>query len=91
MFASLALGAPLGTTLYSFGGFAAIAIATALVPLATILVVAPLAPVSPQPGVRASLLSVAGAVWLPGLGSALSAIGFGTMIAFSSLLSAERQ
>ena len=30
------------------------------------------------------------AVWLPGFGSALSTVGFGAMIAFSSLLSAER-
>lgn len=33
---------------------------------------------------------VAGAVWMPGLGSALSSIGFGAIIAFSSLLSVER-
>ena len=35
-------------------------------------------------------MKVLGAVWLPGFGSALSTIGFGAMIAFSSLLSAER-
>ena len=43
MFAALASGAPLGTALYSFGGFASIAVATALIPLFTMLVVAPLA------------------------------------------------
>jgi MFS family permease len=90
MFAALASGAPLGTTLYSFGGFASIAIATALIPLVAILLVAPLAPIPPRRGARSHLLKVAGAVWMPGLGSALSSIGFGTMIAFSSLLSAER-
>jgi len=36
MFASLALGAPIGTTLYAMGGFAAVALATTLVPLMTI-------------------------------------------------------
>src|SRR4051794_22533970 len=39
MFAALASGAPLGTTLYGFGGFGSIAIATALIPLATMLLV----------------------------------------------------
>jgi MFS family permease len=38
MFAALALGAPLGTALYSFRGFASIAIATALIPLVTMLI-----------------------------------------------------
>src|SRR6266700_4656597 len=33
MFAALALGAPLGTILYAVGGFAAVAVATILVPL----------------------------------------------------------
>jgi MFS family permease len=91
MFAALAAGAPLGTALYATGGFAAIAAATALVPLGTILLVAPLAPVRPARGTRPALLKVAGVVWVPGLGSAFSSIGFGTMIAFSSLLSAQRQ
>ncbi|MBV8615332.1 MAG: arabinose transporter [Acetobacteraceae bacterium] len=90
MFAALALGAPLGTTLYNAGGFAAIAAATLLIPLATIAVVAPLAPVRPQRDARSAFLAVARAVWMPGFGSALSSIGFGTMIAFSSLLSVER-
>jgi predicted MFS family arabinose efflux permease len=90
MFAALASGAPLGSALYSFGGFASIAIATAVTPLATILLVAPLAPIPPRPGGRSHLLKLVGAVWMPGFGSALSSIGFGTMIAFSSLLSVER-
>ena len=90
MFAALASGAPLGTTLHGLGGFASVAIATALIPLATTLLVAPLAPVPPRRGARSHPLRVAGAVWMPGFGSALSSVGFGTMIAFSSLLAAER-
>ena len=90
MFAALALGAPLGTSLYALGGFATIAIATTLVPFAAIVLVAPLAAVPAQHGARASLLKVARAVWMPGFGSALSSIGLGVMIAFSSLLAAER-
>jgi MFS family permease len=90
MFAALALGAPLGTLLYGIGGFAAVALATALVPIVTLVLVLPLAPARPQGGVRPGLMTVANAVWMPGLGSALSSIGFGAMIAFSALLSAER-
>jgi MFS family permease len=90
MFAALASGAPMGTALYRVGGFASIAMATTLIPLATILLVAPLASVASSGGTRSHLFKVARAVWMPGLGSALSSIGFGTMIAFSSLLSAQR-
>ena len=90
MFAALASGAPLGSILYSRGGFPAIALATTLIPLASMLVVAPLAAVPPRRGARSHLLKVARAVWLPGLGSALSTFGFGGLIAFSSLLSTER-
>jgi MFS family permease len=90
MFAALAFGAPIGTTLYGFGGFVSIAGATALIPLATLLLVAPLAAIPPHPAKRANLLKMARIVWMPGLGSAFSCIGFGTMIAFSSLYSVER-
>ena len=91
MFAALAVGAPLGTALYRAGGFAAIAAATTLLPLVTTVLVAGLAPVTPQHGARSGLLKVAGAVWMPRCGSAFSSIGFGSMIAFSSLLSVERR
>jgi len=90
MFAALALGAPAGTTLYAIGGFAAVAVATTLVPLITVLLVASLSPVPLQRGARAGLMKVAGTVWMPGLGSAFSSIGFGAIIAFSSLISVER-
>src|SRR5436305_225970 len=90
MFAAMAVGAPAGTALYTQGGFAAVAIATAAIPLLTILIVAPLASTAVQRGASAGFMKVAGAVWLPGLGSALSSVGFGAMIAFSSLLATER-
>jgi MFS family permease len=91
MFAALAVGAPLGTTLYDGDGFAAVAAATTLIPLATVFIVLPLTAAPRQHGRRAGFLRVAGMVWLPGLGAALSSIGFGTMIAFSSLLATDRQ
>jgi MFS family permease len=90
MFAALALGAPLGTALYGIGGFGAVAAATTLIPLLTVFVVAPLSPVPPQPSAGPALLKTMRAVWMPGFGSALSSVGFGAIIAFSSLLSAER-
>jgi MFS family permease len=89
MFAAMALGAPSGMSLYTFGGFAAVAAATALIPLLTLLLVLPLHAASAPRGTPAGFLNVAGAVWLPGIGSALSSLGYGAMLAFSSLLAAE--
>jgi len=89
MFASLAFGAPVGTTLYALGGFTAVALATILVPLIAVLLVAPLSAVRAKRGTQTGLMKILGAVWLPGFGSALSTLGFGAMIAFSALLSAQ--
>jgi MFS family permease len=49
-----------------------------------------LSPVPTQDGVRPAFKRVAGAVWLPGFSAALSSVGFGAIIAFSSLLAAQR-
>jgi MFS family permease len=90
MFAALAVGAPIGTALYGLGGFAAIGLATALVPLIALLLAAAVSAVPPQRGHRPSLIKVAGAVWIPGVGAALSSIGFGAILAFGALLLADR-
>jgi MFS family permease len=90
MFAALALGAPLGTTLYSASGFTGVAIAATLLPLVAVLLVALLSPVPTQDGAGPAFKTVAAAVWLPGSGAALSSVGFGAIIAFSSLLAAQR-
>src|SRR3954452_7473006 len=90
MFAAMALGAPAGTALYARYGFAAIALATTLGPLATLLSVLPLSPVAPLHRGRPALLRVLGTVWVPGLGAAFGSVGFGAIIAFGSLLFAER-
>jgi MFS family permease len=90
MFAALALGAPIGTALYARGGFAAVAIAATIIPLVTVLLVTCLAPVPVQQDRRASVITIASAIWMPGLGSALSSIGLGVMITFGALLSAQR-
>ncbi|WP_431268007.1 hypothetical protein [Dankookia sp. P2] len=64
MFAALALGAPVGTTLYAVDGVPAIAASTTLVPFAAIALVVPLASIPPQHGTRPAILKVARVVWL---------------------------
>ena len=90
MYTAFALGAPAGTILYGSFGFTVIALATTLVPLAALLLVAPLRRVAPTARVRPSLAKVVAAVWLPGLGLALTSAGFGAMTAFVALLFAAR-
>jgi len=91
MFAAFAVGAALGASLYAAGGFFAVALATTLVPIVTLLLVAPLSPVLPaRRAARPALIRVARAVWMPGVGSALSSIGFGAVLAFSALIAKER-
>lgn len=91
MFAALALGAPIGTMLYAVGGFAAVATTTALIPFGTLALLIPLPAVDPaHKGSRSAFGSVAKAVWMPGSAAALTTIGFGGILAFGSLLFANR-
>ena len=90
MFAAFAGGAPLGVALYNKGGFGAVAIATALAPLATMALVMPLHSIPSERKQSASMLSVVRKIWLPGLGAALSSIGFGVIVTFGSLFFATR-
>jgi MFS family permease len=89
MFAAFAGGAPLGVALYDRGGFAAVAAATALAPLATMALVAFLPAAALERRTGAGMISVARKIWLPGLGAALSSLGFGVIVSFASLLFAE--
>ena len=90
LYAAFAVGAPAGTALYAGHGFVAIAIATALIPLAPVPLVASLRPVAPLSHARPAFTRVVGAVWVPGLGLALSGVGFGAITTFITLLFAER-
>jgi MFS family permease len=90
MFAAFALGAPAGSALYARWGFVAIALATVLLPVATLAFVVPLPRVAPAPRAQARLGSVMSTVWVPGVASALSSIGFGAITAFSALLFVAR-
>jgi MFS family permease len=89
MFAAFAAGAPLGTALYEEGGFGAISSATIVAPLLTLIVIAPLRPAATSRKGGPGILSVASRIWLPGLGAALSSVGFGAIVAFGSLLFAD--
>ncbi|TWB94625.1 putative MFS family arabinose efflux permease [Bradyrhizobium macuxiense] len=90
MFAAFAIGAPAGSALYAAYGFAAIALATAAAPLATLLLVASLPAVAPVQHGRSSFAAVVGVVWVPGFGSALGSVGFGAVTTFVALLFAIR-
>ncbi len=86
MFAALALGGPIGVFLFGRFGFQAIALLTLLLPLLVLLYLSRMPAVSPHPTTsHASLKSVIKTVWLPGLGAALSGIGYCTILAFSAL------
>jgi len=90
MFAALALGAPAGTSLFNLGGMCAVSVATVLVPIAALPLVSRLRAAPAVGGTRQSFVSVTGAVWKPGLGSAFSSVGFGAILTFGSLLFADR-
>ena len=90
MFAAFAIGAPVGSALYAGYGFVAIALVTALAPMVTLLLIAPVPAVVPMPRARFSFAEVFGRVWIPGLGSALGSVGFGAVTTFAALLFADR-
>ena len=89
MYAAFAVGAPAGTSLYAAHGFAGIALATGLIPLATLVLVAPRRSVPSLPHARPAFTKVVQVVWLPGLGLALCSVGFGAITTFIVLLFAE--
>ena len=90
LYTAFAIGAPAGTGLYASRGFTAIALATMLLPLATVGVVAPLRRIEPATHTRPALADVIRAVWVPGLALALSGVGFAAITTFVPLLFVER-
>ena len=91
MFAAFAAGAPIGSALYTHYGFGSIALTTMLLPLATLLCVVPLRSLPSVPRMQAGFMRVMALVWFPGLGAALSSIGFGAITAYSALLFVARE
>jgi MFS family permease len=90
LYAAFAIGAPAGTALYAANGFTAIALAATLIPLVTLLLVAPLRAVAPSLTARPSFARVLSAVWMPGIGLAISGVGFGAVTTFLVLLFAKQ-
>jgi MFS family permease len=90
LWAAYAVGAPAGTALYARYGFASIALATAVLPLATLGIVAPLQSLPPTAQKSPSIIKVLCAVYVPGIGVALTAVGFVTISTFGALMFVER-
>lgn len=91
MFASLAVGAPFGTALYASGTFLATAVASVILPVVALAMVAVVRGVPPVPRSASGRFGeVAKAVAIPGLGSALSSVGYSSILAFGSLLFSEK-
>jgi MFS family permease len=85
MYGALAVGAPIGAVLESYGGFAAVAVATAVMPLLAIPVALVLPGLAGAVKPRVSFLGVARAIWMQGLALVLASAGFGTIAAFLPL------
>jgi MFS family permease len=70
-------------------GFVAIALASALIPLGTLVLVVSLSPTAPPSHARAGFTRIIAVVWLPGLALALSGVGFGAITTFIVLFFAQ--
>lgn len=91
IYGAYALGAPVGVVVNSAWNFEGIAVATVLVPLLALGVIAGVRGVVPISSRRTPFYKVLGAVWKPGLGLALSSVGFGVITAFVALLFVARE
>lgn len=90
IYAAFGLGAPAGMRLYGAAGFEGIAWATVFIPMLALALVLPQRGVPAAGGARTPFYRVLGMVMLPGLGLALTSVGFGVITAFISLLFAQR-
>lgn len=91
MYGAYAAGAPAGVAVHAQWGFGGIAVATVLMALLALALVAGLGAAAPPAMRRTPFYQVLGAVWVPGLGLALSSVGFGVITAFIALLFAARE
>lgn len=89
MFVAFAGSAPIGVAIFAHYGFAGIASVTAMAPLVALGLAMPLHGTRPERAERHGMLAVVGRIWLPGLGAALSSVGFGVILSFASLLFVE--
>jgi MFS family permease len=90
MFAALAIGAPIGMTLYQAYGLEAAMVACIVAPLiAAVIAFRELSYTSPA-GQRLPFLEVIGQIWPEGLGLMLQGVGLSGLTAFASLYFAAR-
>lgn len=82
MYLAFAVGAPLGTLLYSVSGFLGIALATLCFPLIALAMVTRLPRSLPAQRQESDIRSVLSAVCLAGIGLAFSSLGFGAITTF---------
>ena len=90
MFGAYALGAPVGVMVNARWGFSGIAVATIFIPWLALAAISGVRAVAPTATRRTPFYTVLGAVWEPGLGLALSSVGFGLITAFIALLFAAK-
>lgn len=90
IFGAYALGAPAGVVVNAHCGFLGVALATLVVPLLALALVSGLRAVPPTATRRTPFYKVLRAVVWPGMGLALSSVGFGLITAFVALLFADR-
>jgi MFS family permease len=86
IYAAYAAGAPIGVAVYAQWGFVGISVATFLIPLLAVAIVAAFPGVAPMSARPVPFYKVLGAVWVPGLGLSLCSIGFGVITSFIALL-----
>src|SRR3954467_3809092 len=90
LYAAFAVGAPAGTMLYGNYGFSAVAVVATVIPLCALPLILMLRPVPLPLPASTGFKSVLQAVLVPGLGVALSGVGYGAITTFITLLFAER-
>jgi len=90
LFGAYGVGAPIGSWVHGHFGFAGIAWATVLVPLAALAIVARIAGVPAGTARRQPFHRVLGAVKLPGVALTLASVGYATITVFITLLFAQR-
>lgn len=91
IYGAYALGAPFGVAVNARWGFAGIAVAVVAISFLALAVAAGVRAVAPPATRRTSFYKVLGAVLWPGMGLALSSVGFGLITAFIALLFAAKQ
>jgi len=90
MFAALAIGAPIGMTLYQGYGLSAAMIACIIAPLVAAVIAFREASYTSPSGQRLPFTKVIGQIWREGLGLMLQGVGLSGLTAFASLYFAAR-